>query len=235
LDAISEYKWELYDTSKDFSQTENLAAKYPERLREMQLLFFAEAAKYNVLPIDNTKTARLDPAIRPSLTRGRDQFTFFEGMSRIPEGASPDVKNKSWSITADVDVKSDSSGVIVTQGGLFGGWAFYLDQGKPVFHYNFVDVAHYEVAGKSPLAPGRHTLKVEFAYDGGGMGKGGNATISVDSKEVATGRVERTIPIRVTLDESLDIGEDCGTPVNLNYDVPFKFSGELGSVTIDLK
>ncbi|MEI8212031.1 MAG: arylsulfatase [Planctomycetota bacterium] len=235
LDAISEYKWELYDTSKDFSQTENLAAKYPERLREMQLLFFAEAAKYNVLPIDNTKTARLDPAIRPSLTRGRDQFTFFEGMSRIPEGASPDVKNKSWSITADVDVKSDSSGVIVTQGGLFGGWAFYLDQGKPVFHYNFVDVAHYEVAGKSPLAPGRHTLKVDFAYDGGGMGKGGNATISVDSKEVATGRVERTIPIRVTLDESLDIGEDCGTPVNLNYDVPFKFSGELGSVTIDLK
>jgi arylsulfatase len=126
LDAISEYKWELYDTSKDFSQTENLAAKYPERLREMQLLFFAEAAKYNVLPIDNTKTARLDPAIRPSLTRGRDQFTFFEGMSRIPEGASPDVKNKSWTITADVDVKSDSSGVIVTQGGLFGGWAFYL-------------------------------------------------------------------------------------------------------------
>jgi arylsulfatase len=91
------------------------------------------------------------------------------------------------------------------------------------------------VAGKSPLAPGRHTLKVDFAYDGGGMGKGGNATISVDSKEVATGRVERTIPIRVTLDESLDIGEDCGTPVNLNYDVPFKFSGELGSVTIDLK
>jgi arylsulfatase A-like enzyme len=235
VDAISEYKWELYDTTKDFSQTENLAAKFPERLREMQLLFFAEAAKYNVLPIDNTKTARLDPAIRPSLTRGRNQFTFFEGMSRIPEGASPDIKNKSWSITADVDVKSDSSGVIVTQGGLFGGWAFYLDQGKPIFHYNFVDVAHYEVAGKSPLAPGRHTLKVDFAYDGGGMGKGGNATISVDSKEVATGRVERTIPIRVTLDESLDIGEDCGTPVNLNYDVPFKFSGELGSVTIDLK
>ena len=146
-DVITGYKWELYAPT-DFSQAENLAAKMPEKLLEMRLLFYTEAAKYNVLPLDNSKTTRLDPAIRPSLTRGRKSFTFYEGQSRIPEGACPDIKNKSWSVTADVDVKADTTGMIITQGGLFSGWALYLDKGKPVFHSNFVDVAHYEVAGK---------------------------------------------------------------------------------------
>lgn len=156
-------------------------------------------------------------------------------MTRIPEGAAPDIKNKSWSITAEVDVKADTSGMIVTHGGLFGGYALYLDKGKPVFHYNFVGVAHDEVAGKEALAAGKHTLKMDFAYDGGGIGKGGTAAISVDGAEIAKGRVEKTIPIRIALDETLDIGEDCGTPVNLNYDVPFKFTGKIEKVVIDLK
>ena len=234
VDEITGYKWELYDTNKDFSQAEDLAAKMPDKLKDLQLLFYAEAAKYNVLPIDNSKTSRLDPAIRPSLTRGRKSFTYAEGMTRIPEGASPDFKNKSWSITAEVDVKADTTGMIITAGGLFGGWALYLDKGKPVFHYNFVDVAHYEVAGKDALAPGKHTIKMDFNYDGGGIGKGGAAAVSVDGQEVAKGRVERTIPIRVSEDETLDIGEDCGTPVNLSYDVPFKFSGKIEKVTIGL-
>jgi len=234
VDEINGYNWELYHTDNDFSQAEDLAARMPDKLKDLQLLFYAEAAKYNVLPIDNSKTTRLDLAVRPSLTRGRESFAFTQGMIRIPEGASPDIKNKSWSVTADVEVKADDTGMIITQGGLFGGWALYLEKGRPVFHYNFVDVAHYEVAGKAALAPGKHTLKMVFSYDGS-IGKGGTATISVDEKEVAKGRVERTIPIRVALDETLDVGEDAGTPVNLSYDVPFKFTGKIENVTIELK
>ena len=233
-DEITGYKWELYDTSTDFSQANDLAASMPDKLKDMQLLFYAEAAKYNVLPIDNSKTARLDPAIRPSLTRGRNSFTYREGMVRIPEGTAPDTKNKSWSITAEVDVKADTSGIIVTQGGLFGGWALSLDNGKPVFHYNFVDVAHYNIAATNAIAPGKQTITMAFTYDGGGIGKGGTATILVGGNEVAKGRIERTIPIRVALDEGLDIGEDTGTPVNTSYDVPNKFTGEIEKVTIQL-
>lgn len=234
VDEITGYKWELYDTSKDFSQAHDLAAEMPDKLQDLQLLFYTEAARYNVLPIDNSKTERLDPAIRPSLTRGRKSFSYTEGMVRIPEGASPDIKNKSWSIKADVEVKENASGIIVTQGGLFGGWGLYLNQGKPVFHYNFVDVAHFDVAAKDSLTPGKHMIEMQFAYDGGGIGRGGVATVSVDGSPVAKGRVERTIPIRITLDETLDIGEDCGTPVNLTYDVPFRFEGDIEGVTIEL-
>jgi arylsulfatase len=126
-----------------------------------------------------------------------------------------------------------TSGMIITQGGLFSGWALYLEKGKPVFHYNFCDVAHYEVAGKDALAPGKHTIKMDFAYDGGGIGKGGDATVTVDGKEVAKGRIGKTVPIRVSFDEGLDVGEDTGTPVNLSYDVPFKFTGKIDKVTID--
>jgi arylsulfatase A-like enzyme len=234
VDEITGYKWELYDTSKDFSQANDLAAEMPEKLKDLQLLFYTEAARYNVLPIDNSKTERLDPAIRPSLTRGRKSFSYTEGMVRIPEGASPDIKNKSWSIKADVEVKENASGMIITQGGLFGGWGLYLNQGKPVFHYNFVDVAHFDIASPDSLAPGKHTIEMQFAYDGGGIGRGGLATVSVDGSPVARGRIERTIPIRITLDETLDIGEDCGTPVNLSYDVPFRFEGEIENVTVNL-
>ena len=233
-DVITGYQWELYAPT-DFAQTDNLAARMPDKLVEMRLRFYTEAARYNVLPLDNSKIARLDPAIRPSLTRGRNSFTFYEGQSRIPEGACPDIKNKSWSVTADVEVQEGTSGVIVTQGGLFSGWALYLENGKPVFHSNFCDVAHYEVSGKTALTPGKHTIRVDFAYDGGGVGRGGVASLTVDGQDVAQGRIEKTVPIRISLDEGLDVGEDTGTPVNLNYDVPFKFTGSIEKVTIDLK
>ena len=137
-DVITGYKWELYNTDQDFSQADEPRREDARRsCKDLQLLFYTEAAKYNVLPLDNSKTSRLDPAIRPSLTRGRKSFTFYDGRRRIPEGACPDIKNKSWSITAEVEVKADATGMIITQGGLFGGWALYLDKGKPVFHYNF--------------------------------------------------------------------------------------------------
>jgi arylsulfatase len=157
-------------------------------------------------------------------------------MTRIPEGASPDIKNKSWSLTAEVEVpQGKADGILATQGGLFGGWALYLADGKPTFHYNLVNVQHYAVTASQPLAPGKHTIVMDFKYEGGGIGKGGTATLSVDGAQVAQGRIDRTIPIRIALDEGLDIGEDTGTPVNLTYDVPFRFTGKLGKVTIDLK
>lgn len=236
VDPITGYNWELYHVAEDFSQAVDLAQQNPEKLKELQDLFYAEAAKYDVLPIDNSKTARLDPAIRPSLTRGRTTFTYTDGQVRIPEGASPDVKNKSFRITARVDVPwVGANGMLITQGGLFGGYALYLDGGKPKFHYNFVDVARYEVTGGTPLTPGKHNVTFDFKYDGGGMGKGGTGTLWVDGLQVGQGRIEKTIPIRIALDEGLDVGEDTGTPVNLSYDVPLRFTGKIESVVVDIK
>ncbi len=234
-DFITEYNWELYHVDKDFSEADDLASSMPEKLKELKLQFFAEAARYNVLPFDSSKTVRLDPAIRPSLTKGRKSFTYTQGQIRIPEGASPDIKNKSWSVTANIEVKSDASGMIITQGGLFGGWALYLDKGKPVFHYNYVDVKHFQVKASTAISPGKHIIAMDFTYDGGGPGRGGSAVLSVDGKKVAEGRIEKTIPLRITLDESLDVGSDAGTPVNREYDVPFEFEGTIEKATIDLK
>jgi len=234
-DVISGYKWELYNVARDFSEAVNLADKYPDKLHELQLLFYAEAAKYNVLPLDDSGTERMDPASRPSLTRGRTEFTYFEGVKRIPEGAAPDLKNKSYRITANVVVpESEAQGVLVTHGGLCGGYALMLEKGKPVFHYNVSNVAHYNIAAKAPLTPGKHTIVFDFQYDGGGIGKGGMATISVDGRQVARGRIDRTVPIRYSMDETFDVGEDTGTPVSLSYDVPFKFTGKIEKVVVSL-
>jgi arylsulfatase len=234
-DVISGYKWELYHVAEDFSQAVNLADKYPDKLHELQLLFYAEAAKYNVLPLDDSGTERMDPSIRPSLTRGRTEFTYFGTVKRIPEGAAPDLKNKSFRITADVVLPKDGAeGVLVTHGGLSGGYALMFEKGKPVFHYNVANVAHYNIAAKDSLKPGKHTVVFDFKYDGGGIGKGGTGTISVDGKQVAQGRIDRTVPIRYSMDETFDVGEDTGTPVSLDYDVPFKFTGQIEKVVVNL-
>jgi arylsulfatase len=201
----------------------------------MQDLFWAEAEKYNVLPITNSRIDRFDVNLRPSLTRGRDEFTYFPGLVRIPEGAAPDLKNKSYQIKAEVEIpKAGAEGMLITHGGRFGGYGLYVLKGKPVFHYNLAGVAHYHIAGKDKLTPGAHTILFDFKYDGGGMGKGGQGTLLVDGKQVAQGRIERTLPFRISLDETLDCGEDTGTPVAETYHVPFKFTGELKKVVIDL-
>jgi arylsulfatase len=236
VDVIDGYDWELYNVTDDFSEAVNLADENPVKLRDLQRQFYVEATRYNVLPLDNSKTQRLDPAIRPSLTRGRKVFTYYDGQIRIPEGAAPDVKNKSYRIEAAIDVGSrDESGILVTQGGLFGGYALLLEAGKPKFDYNLVGVARYQIASDKALPPGKHTVAFDFGYDGNGIGKGGTGTLSVDGEQVAQGRIERTIPIRITLDETLDVGEDTGTPVSRDYDVPFRFTGELQQVTIELR
>jgi arylsulfatase A-like enzyme len=236
VDPITGYKWELYDVTKDPTEAHDVAASNAAKLQEMQLLFYAEASRYHVLPIDNSKTTRMGPGIRPSLIEGRTSFTYYDGDTRIPEGSSPETKNRSFSIKAEVEIpQNGANGMIVTQGGLFGGWALYMEKGKPTFHYNTVNLYHYSIASPQVLATGKHTLVVDFKYDGGGLGKGGTATLSADGKKIAEGRIERTVPIRYALDEGLDVGEDTGTPVDLSYDVPFKFTGTLGKVTIDLK
>ena len=236
VDPITGYKWELYDVTKDPTEAHDLADSNKAKLQQLQLLFYAEASKYNVLPIDNSKTVRMGPGIRPSLLEGRTTFTYYEGDVRIPEGSSPETKNRSFSIKADLEVPAKGAdGMIITQGGLFGGWALYLEKGKPTFHYNTVNLYHYTIASPQELAPGKHTLVFDFKYDGGGVGKGGTGTLSADGKQIAQGKIERTVPIRYSLDEGLDVGEDTGTPVNLTYDVPYKFTGKIDKVTIDLK
>jgi len=234
--AVEDYKWELYNVREDFSEANDLAAREPAKLKELQELFWKEAEKYNVLPIDNSKVERLDVRNRPSLTMGRDEFTYFPGLVRIPEGAAPDVKNKSYQIKAEIEIpKGGAEGMLITHGGRFAGYGLYLLKGRPVFTYNLAGVARYSIAGKNKLPPGKHNIVFDFKYDGGGLGKGGTGTLLVDGKKVAQGRIERTLPFRLSLDETLDCGEDTGTPISEDYHVPFKFTGELKKVTVNLK
>ena len=233
-DPINDWAWELYNISEDFSQSNNLAASHPEKLREMQLLFYGEARRYGALPIDSTKVPRLDVSLRPSLTLGQDTFTYYDGMKRIPEGTAPDFKNKSHTITVEVEIgEGDSDGMLVTQGGRFGGWGLYILEGRPVYVYNVANLERYEIAGE-PLSPGAHTIRYEFTYDGGGPGKGGQSRLLVDGNQVAEGRIERTMGFRISLDETFDVGSDAGEPVSEDYHVPFDFQGELNKVVVEL-
>lgn len=238
VDVIDGYNWELYHVDEDFSEAHDLAAEHPEKLAELKALFYEEARRYNVLPLDNDRVKRLNPALRPSLSGDRTTFTFHGRLKRIPEGVAPDMKNKSWRLTSTFTVPEGASagdGMLVTLGGLFDGWALYVLGGKAVFHYNFGNVAHYRLQGTTVLAPGEHTIDFDFVYDGGGLGKGGAATLSVDGVEEAQARIEHTVANRFTMSvETFDIGEDTGTPVNLDYDVPFRFAGEILTTTIEL-
>ena len=232
---VLDYKWELYRVTDDFSEANNLVAKEPAKLAELQNLFWVEAAKYNVLPLDNSKVERLDTANRPSLTRGRTVFTYFPGQVRIPEGAAPDMKNKSFKIAASLEIPDGGAdGMLITQGGRFAGWGLYLLGGKPVFCYNLAGVDRYYAKGKEKLAPGKHNVELDFKSDGAGLGKGGTVTILVDGKPSGEGKIARTLPFRMSLDETLDCGEDTGTPVSEDYQVPFKFTGTIGKVAIRL-
>ncbi len=233
-DPINDWNWELYNIAEDFSQSKNLAAENPEKLRELQLLFYGEARQYNVLPIDSEKVTRLDVSLRPSLTEGRSSFTYYDGMKRIPEGTAPDFKNKSHTITAEVVIaEGGSDGMLVTQGGRFGGWGLYILDGAPVYLYNVANLERYEIKGK-PLSPGKHTIRYKFKYDGGGPGKGGDGALYVDGKRVAKGRIDRTMGFRISLDETFDVGSDAGEPVSEDYHVPFDFEGTLTKVVVEL-
>jgi arylsulfatase A-like enzyme len=230
-------KWELYNTTEDFSGAIDLAAKYPEKLKELQGAFLTEAVKYNVLPLDDRTQARFNAAIagRPDLMAGRTSLTVYEGMVGMKENAFINTKNSSYAITADVEIPQvGASGVILAQGGIHSGWSFYVEEGKPKFAYNYLGNVT-TIASMDSLPTGRVTVEYDFAFDGGKPGAGGTGTISINEKKVATGRIEHTIPF-IFGAETADVGMDLYTPVTEDYTKGNnKFTGKIDKVTIDLK
>jgi arylsulfatase len=235
-----DFKWELYNINEDFSQANDLASKNPAKLKELQDAFDVEARKFKVYPLDSSFAERADPSIRPSLTRGRNEFTYYAGMTRIPEGSAPDFKNKSWAVAAEVEIPSGgASGVLATIGGRHGGWALLVQDGKPEFVYAYSNQPEhkYRVVSNQPLSEGNHVVRVAFKYDGGGHGKGATADLFVDGKQVAEGRIPQTVGLRFSLDETFDIGQDDGTPVVEDYanNMPYAFTGTLKKVVVVLE
>ncbi|MCC7086225.1 MAG: arylsulfatase [Pirellulales bacterium] len=230
--------WELYHLDEDFSQANDLANDNPAKLRELQDLWWTEAARYRVLPLDGRKTERLNGELqgRPSLTGNRTSFTYFPGVVALPAGSAPNVLNKSFSITAEVDTKGDKTeGAIFSMGGSDGGYGLYVRDGRPVFAGNFLGRSMTRATSAAPLPSGVVKLRGEFHYDGGGMGKGGTLSIFVNGKKVGEGRIKQTQGITLGLGGALDIGEDTGSAVDDAYTPPFRFNGTIKQVTVDLQ
>jgi arylsulfatase len=245
-ESVLDYPWELYDLRKDWTQADDVAAKNPAKLKEMQDLFWREAEKYQVLPLDASIVTRLITP-RPSITAGRDVFTWTRPLTGTPNGDAPSVLNTSYNFKAEVEIpQGGAEGMLITQGGRFAGYGFYLLKGKPVFLWNLVDLKRVRWEGPEALPPGKHTLEFDFRYDGLGMGtlafnnmsgigRGGTGVLKVDGKVVAEQKMEHTLPFILQWDENLDIGSDTGTPVNdADYQVPFKFTGKLAKVTLSI-
>jgi arylsulfatase len=218
----------------------------PDKLRELQQLFWVEAAKYQVLPLDASVATRL-VAPRPNLTTGRTEFTYSGQLTGIPHGDAPSVLNTSYTITAEIEVPQDGAeGVLLTEGGRFGGFGFYLLKGKPVFTWNLVDLERIRWEGPDALAPGKHTLEFDFKYDGlgfgtlafnslSGIGQGGTGVLKVDGEAVATEKMAHTVPLILQWDETFDVGADTCTSVDdHDYQVPFAFTGELAKLTLSI-
>jgi arylsulfatase len=236
LPPFDEDVWELYDTTKDWSQSKDLAKENPQKLHELQRLWLIEAVKYNVLPLDDRFAERANPDIagRPQLVVGTRQL-LFGGMGRLSESSVVNIKNKSHAVTAEVVVsESGAEGVIIAQGGLTGGWCLYTKDGKPKYCYNFYGVTRYTVEGTAKIPPGTHQVRMEFTYDGGGLAKGGTATLFIDGKKAGEGRVDQTEPMVFSADETCDVGNDFGSAVTYDYPADRKFSGEVNWVEIDL-
>ncbi len=233
--------WDLYYVDEDFSLTNNLAEKYPEKLEEMESLFMWQAQKYHVLPIDDRTIERTNATLagRPDLLGDRTSLTLYEGMEGMMENTFMNIKNRSFSVTAELDIpKGGAYGVILSQGGRFGGWSVYMKDGKPEFTYNFLGLERYVVSAPKKLAEGPVTVKFDFVYAGDGLGKGGTATIYVDGKAVADGRIEKTQPNIFSADETADVGLDNQTPVaeGIGYGPEeTKFTGKIDKVTVAVK
>ncbi len=239
------FPWELYDLNKDWTQSEDVAAKYPEKLKELQDIFWKEAKKYQVLPLDATVATRLITP-RPSITAGRNVFTWTAPLAGTPNGDAPSVLNASYTLTAEVEIPAGGAeGMLITQGGRFAGYGFYVLKNKPVFLWNLVDLKRIRWEGPE-LTPGKHTLEFDFTYDGLGMGtlayasmsgigRSGSGVLKIDGKAVATKKMERTLPLIMQWDENLDVGSDTGTPVDdADYQVPFAFTGKIDRIALTI-
>jgi arylsulfatase A-like enzyme len=242
LTDVNDYNWELYHLTEDYSQNNDLAQKNPDKLKEMQALFLTEAAKYQVLPLDNTGFSRLLTP-RPSAVAGKTVFTYTGPNENIPVGNAPSILDRDYTITADITVpQGEAEGMIVTLGGRFGGYGLYLLKGKPVFDYNLLDLKHYRWEGgplghgllADALKPGKHTIVFDFKYDGPGPGKGGEGVFKVDGNEIARKKMDHTIPLLMSIDETFDVGSDTRTAVNDDYKLPFRFTGTIDKLTFNL-
>lgn len=232
-------RWELYDTRTDFSLAQDLSAKNPAKLRELQALFMQEAIKYHVLPLDDRLLERLNAEAvgRPDLMAGRTSLPLYPGMVGMTENTFLDLKNRSFAITADLEFAAKATqGVLIAQGGRFGGWTLYVKDGVPAYEYNFLGMQHFLVKGQEALPAGKVTLRFDFDYDGGGPGKGGVGTLTANGKTLGRGRIERTQPKMFSADETADVGEDDGTPVSAAYrDGDNHFTGKIRKITVELK
>ena len=241
MPPLEDDTWDLYNVGEDFSLANNLADKHPEKLAEMEALFMSEAEKYHVLPIDDRVIVRMNPAIagRPDLLGDRTSLTLYDGMDGMLENTFMNVKNRSKTITAEVEIpKGGADGVILTQGGRFGGWSLYMKDGYPIYTYNFLGLERFTVASDSTVPAGAATIVLDFVYDGGGLGKGGVATISVNGETVAEGRVEKTQPLIFSADETADVGLDNQTPVAEGIGIgrdETRFTGKIHKITLDVK
>lgn len=235
-DIVKDMVWELYDVRNDWTQSKDLAKENPEKLKELQSVFWAEAEKYQVLPLDGSAATRFI-AERPSATAGRTEFTYTAPISGNPQATAPNVLNKSFTITADIEVPADGGeGMLMTTGGRFGGWAFYILKGKPVFTHNIADVARFRIESSKELSPGKHTVVFDFKSDGGGLGKGGVATIKIDGAQSASTKFAATTPIQLDPGEPFDVGSDTGTGVNDDdYQGPFKLTPKINKISLSLR
>jgi arylsulfatase A-like enzyme len=246
-DPLNNVTFELYDLTKDWTQFDDVAAKYPDKVKELKGLFLTEAKNYQVLPLDASCATRV-VAPRPNITAGRKEFVYTKPMTGLPQGDSPVLLDCSYNITADIEVPdSGAEGMLLTSGGRFGGYGFYLLKGKPVFLWNLFGYKRVRWDSPEALTPGKHTLEFDFKYEGLGMGtlafnkmsgigQGGTGVLKVDGKEIATQKMAHTIPLILQWDETFDIGADTGTPVDdRDYQVPFKFTGKLNKLTVKVE
>jgi arylsulfatase len=242
-DVITGYKWELYNIKEDYSEANDLADKMPDKLKEMQDVFYAEAQKYNVLPLDNSTLARFLTQ-RPSTTAGRTTFTYSGELAGVPAACAPNILAKDFTIEAHVEIPDGGAeGMIVTEGGRFGGYGLFLSKGiegfgrgKVVFLYNLLDLKRTTWEGPE-LKAGKHTIKFDFKYAGPGFGKSGTGELFVDGQSVARNTMEHTTPIMFPEDEDFDVGQDTRTGVAMieyRYDCPFKFTGKINKLRFDL-
>jgi hypothetical protein len=232
------FPWELYNLGEDWTQAEDLAAKMPDKLRDMEQLFIMQAEKYQVFPLDDRTLPRF-VGPKPSYIPGRTVFTYSGELTDVPfpgVAGAPNVLNKSYTITAEVEIpQSGAEGMLVTDGGRFAGYGFYLLEGRPVFTWNLLQLERVKWQGKEAVAPGTHTLVFDWEYGGPGLGKGGTGTLKVDGKVVDSHPMPKSLPIGIGWVETFNVGVDTGTPVDdQDYQVPFRFTGKIGKLTVQL-